>query len=182
MEGDTFEFPFEDSMLDAEEEIYEPEQPTWRRGVLITTALLVAASLILVPIYNVLVTDDNVADNGLEVCGFDYCVVNDAVRAAGLELVQARLAASILDDSEAGQLKDHLVGLLAIEPIELRIVDDLEGRLGGFYDAESRTIVVARPANSWVILHEVAHAEARGHGAEFQTVLIDLARSFSIDS
>lgn len=179
MEGDAFEFPFEDSVLDDDQEIYEPERPTWRRSVVVAIALLVAVSLILVPVYNVLVSDDNVADNELEVCGFDYCVVNDAVRAVGLDLVQARLANSILDDTGAEQLKDRLVAQLGIEQIELRIVDDLKGRLGGFYDAESRVIVVARPVNSWVILHEVAHAEARGHGAGFQSVVIDLARGFS---
>ena len=173
---DPNEFPFDDSFWEDEEQVEESIRPAWRRRVLIGVALVVAASLLLVPLYNVFESRGAaIAENGLAICGYDYCVVNEAVVAADLDLVQSRLANSILDDGSAGQLVDELARHLDLQPLELRIVDDLEGRLGGFYDSRSRVIVIERPVNAWVVLHEVAHAKAAGHGPEFQAVVVDLA-------
>ncbi len=54
------------------------------------------------------------------------------------------------------------------------IVDQLDGDIKGQFDPSSRTIFVERPIRAWLVVHEVAHAEASGHGDEFQEALIDL--------
>lgn len=173
----TFEeWPFDD--LDAED--LEPEPPpTWRRPFLIAVAALTAAALALVPIYNVIFNARTVADNGLEVCGFDYCVVQEAVRSAGLDLTMSELANSFLDEAEARSLASELTNHLEIPAVAVFVVDRLEGRLGGVYDSGSREIAIESPARAWTVLHEVAHAVSPGHGQEFHEVVIDLARYMS---
>lgn len=152
----------------------EPAAPTWRRPVLIAVAAITALSMAMVPLYNVLFAT-TVADNGLEVCGFDYCVVQERVRAAGLDLTMSRLSNTFLEEGEARQLADELTEHLGVDPVGLRVVEDLDGRLGGVYDRGSRSISIESPARAWTVLHEVSHVVESGHGEEFQAVVIELA-------
>jgi hypothetical protein len=172
------ESPFDDwpEEWDSYDDEHEPPAPPpWRKPVLIVTAAVTALAMALVPLYNVFFTRD-VADNGLEVCGFDYCVVVEAVTEAGLDLTMSRLSTTFLDDTEAARLTDAATDHLDVASVGLEIVDDLEGRLGGLYDPSTREIRIERPARAWTVLHEVAHTRESGHGDGFQRVLIELAR------
>ena len=151
-----------------------PPPPPWRRAALIVVAALTAAAMVVVPLYNLLLARD-VADNGLEVCGFDYCVVQDGVREVGLDLTMSLLSNTFLDQAEARALASDLTDYLGIQRVGLVVVDDLDGRLGGVYDRSERLISIERPARAWTVLHEVAHAVEAGHGREFQEVVVDLA-------
>ena len=148
--------------------------PAWRRPLIIAVAVITVLALALVPLYNVFQGRD-VAGNGLEVCGFDYCVVQDAVMAAHLDLVMSRLANTFLDEAGARALAGEMTDHLGIDPVGLTVVDRLEGSLGGFYDPATRSITIQGPARAWTVLHEVAHAEADGHGQAFQDAVIELA-------
>jgi hypothetical protein len=165
---------FEDWDLD-EEDLEPLAPPAWRKPLLIAVAALTALAMALVPLYNVLFAR-SVAENGLEICGFDYCIVQDALVEAGVDITMSRLANTFLDDEEAQAFADRVADELDIASIGLQVVDDLEGRLGGFYDPATRSITIRRPARAWTVLHEVAHAVESGHGEEYQDVLIDLAR------
>lgn len=172
------DYPFEEweDGWDLEDEDLEPiEPPPWRKPLLIGVAALTALAMAIVPLYNVFF-GRTVADNGLEVCGFDYCVVVEAVRDAGLDLTMSRLANTFLDDEETRDLVDAATDYLGLAPVGLEVVDDLEGRLGGVYDPAERMIRIERPARAWIVLHEVAHVEESGHDEDFQSVLIELAR------
>lgn len=171
---DEFFFEAEDFFGEDFDEEIEPASPTWRRPVLIAVAAITAAAMIIVPMYNVFFAA-SVADNGLEVCGFDYCVVQEGVREAGLDLTMSRLSNTLLDQSEARALAHALTDYLGIQRVGLVVVDDLDGRLGGVYDRSERLVSIERPARAWTVLHEVAHAVEPGHGREFQEVVIDLA-------
>ena len=161
---------------DLEDEDLEPiEPPSWRKPLLIAVAALTAVAMAIVPLYNVFFAR-TVADNGLEVCGFDYCVVVEAVRDAGLNLTMSRLSNTFLDDAETQDLAEAATGYLGVAPVALEVVDDLEGRLGGVYDPANRVIRIERPARAWIVLHEVAHVDEGGHDEDFQRVLIELAR------
>jgi hypothetical protein len=161
---------------DLTEEDFEPlAPPPWRKPLLIVIAALTAIAMAAVPIYNV-VTARSVAENGLEVCGFDYCVVQEAAQDAGVDLTMSRLANTYLDDEEARELADRLAEYLDIPPVGLEVVDDLDGRLGGVYDPATRSISIERPARAWTVLHEVAHAIETGHGEDFQDLVIELSR------
>lgn len=172
------DFFFGDEDLFGEEDFPEDEMeaapPPWRRPVLIAVAALTAAAMIIVPLYNVFFAA-SVADNGLEVCGFDYCVVQDGVREAGLDLTMSRLSNTFLDQTEARALANELTDYLGIQRVGLVVVDELDGRLGGVFDRSERLVSIERPARAWTVLHEVAHAVETGHGREFQVVVIDLA-------
>lgn len=173
---DEFFFAEEDFFEDDDffEDEMEPAPPTWRRPVLIAVAALTAAAMIIVPLYNVFFAA-SVADNGPEVCGFDYCVVQEGVREAGLDLTMSRLSNTFLDQAEARALANELTDHLGIQRVGLVVVDGLDGRLGGVYDRSERLVSIERPARAWTVLHEVAHAVETGHGREFQEVVIDLA-------
>lgn len=158
---------------DTDEEDLEPARPTWRRPVLIAVAAVTAIAMALVPIYNVFFAT-RVADNGLEVCGFDYCIVQESVREAGLDLTMSRLTNTFLDEGEARALADELTDYLGVAPVGLMVVQDLDGRLGGVYDRSERSISIESPARAWTVLHEVAHAVEPGHDEDFQEVVIDL--------
>lgn len=163
-----------DSDLDAAE---AERDSGWRRWVVGVIAVVVVISLLLVSLSNLVRQGaPPVADNGLAVCGFDYCLVQEAIRAVGLDLEMSRLANTILDDAETRLLADDLASFLGIEPVDISLVDQLEGRLGGFYDPGSRAVVIERPANAWVVSHEVAHSVASGHGIDFQKTLAALVR------
>lgn len=165
------EFDIEDFEIDGEQS--EPIAPSWRRPLLIGVAAVTAAAMLLIPMYNLL-RGNQIADNGLEVCGFDYCIVQDAVVAAGLNEEMSRLANTFLDDDEANTFVTALLGHIGERDVSFVIVDRLDGDIKGQFDPGSRTIVVERPVRAWILVHEVAHVEAAGHGEEFKTALIDL--------
>jgi hypothetical protein len=160
--------------VEEEELLDEPPSP-WRRRVILIVAVLAAFSLAAGPLYNLIDRGQPpTADNGLEICGFDYCIVQDSIRDAGLEPESGELANLILTDDEARDLGMELTEYLEVDPIELTVVERLGGRLGGVFDPNHRTIVIERPATAWVVSHEVAHAVAAGHGGEFTAALVDL--------
>lgn len=150
------------------------EAPAWRRPFLAAVSLLVVAAMAVLPLYN-LIDSRPVADNGLELCGFDYCVVQEAVRAAGLEPTMSRLANTYLPDEEARVFAAELVALLGEAPVTVAVVDRLGGRIEGQYDPASRTILVERPVRAWTVLHEAAHVPGGGHGTDFLRTVIGLA-------
>lgn len=164
---EEYDFPPE------EDDDTEPLAPWWRRPLLIGVAALTAAAMLLVPIYNV-IQGRQLADNGLEVCGFDYCVVQDAAIAAGLNEEMSRLANTFLSDAEATELASVLLDRIGERDVSFVVVDQLEGDIKGQFDPTSRTIFVERPVRAWLVVHEVAHAEASGHGEDFQNALIEL--------
>ena len=151
----------------------EPIAPGWRKPMFIAVSVVIIVALVLVPVYNTL-TAPTVADNGLEVCGFDYCIVEEAVREAGLELEMSRLYNTILDDEEAVGLALILTDLLDVDSVGLTVVDSLNGRVGGVYDPVTRSVEIERPVRAWTVLHEVAHVLESGHGEDFQEVLIEI--------
>lgn len=159
----------------SEEDLEALPPPLWRRPVLITVAAVTAVAMALVPLYNVIFAR-SVADNGLEICGFDYCVVQEAMRDSGVDLIMSGLANTFLDDDAARVLAYDAADYLDIARVGLQVVDDLERRLGGVYDPETRSILIERPARAWTVLHEVAHAIEPRHGDAFQEVLADLTR------
>jgi len=166
---------FED--WDVGEDSFEPlEVSPWRRRLIIAVAVLTVIAMALVPLYNLIDRDPPVADNGLELCGFDYCIVQEGVRFAGLDQAMSRLANTYLTDEEAEQLAGDLVTRLGASPVAFVVVDRLEARLKGKYDPSTKTIFVERPVQAWIVLHEVAHTVSHGHGEEFQDVVIDLIR------
>ncbi len=162
---------------DVEEDSFEPlAPPPWRRGLIIAVAILTVIAMALLPLYNLIDRDPPVADNGLEVCGFDYCIVQEGVRFAGLDRAMSRLANTYLTDEEAGQLANILVTYLGASSVSLVVVDRLEGEIKGEYDPSTKTIFVERPVRAWIVLHEVAHAVSSGHGGDFQEVVVELTR------
>lgn len=167
---------FDDFDLDPEEdEEHGPIAPAWRRPLLIAVSSVTAAAMLLIPLYNFL-QGPKLADNGLEVCGFDYCVVQDAAIAAGINEEMSRLANTFLDDEEATRLATALLERIGERDVSFVIVDRLEGDIKGQFDPESRTIIVERPVRAWIVVHEVAHAESTGHGDDFQRSLIQLTQ------
>lgn len=158
----------------------EPGDPVvarWRRPLIGVISAVAILSLVAVPVYNLIDRGSpQVAENGLEICAYDYCQIQESVLAAGLDLEMSRQSNLILDDAEAAALVDSAAEYLRISPIALRVEDELTGQLGGFFDSTSRSIVIERPVNAWIVLHEVAHAVAGGHGMDFVDVLIDLVR------
>ena len=171
----------EELSFDAWEEYDEPTpeelaRAQWRRRVILAVAIITVAAMAAIPVFNLINQGSRpVADNGLEVCGFDYCEVQDAVRAAGFGTEMARFSALFLSDSDAADLVDALVGYLGEDPVEFEVVDRLDWRIQGQYEPDIRTIRVERPVTVWIVLHEVAHVPTSGHGDEFVSVLVDLA-------
>ncbi len=181
-ESSFFDERDDDGWVADEEELEASPPPRWRRPAVVALAILVALSLAILPLQSLFDgTTPAVSDSGLAICGDDYCIVREAVAEAGLDLELSRLANTLLDEAAAVALANELTDYLGIDRVDLAVVDDLGGRLGGVYDPSTRSILIDRPANAWVVAHEVAHAVASGHGEEFQEVLIDLARHLSDD-
>ena len=162
-----------------EDDLYPDEEratPPWRRRVVVAVAVLAIAAMALVPLYNtILATRPPTAGNGLEVCGFDYCIVHDHLTAAGFDTTMSRLSTTYLGDDEAQQFADQLVAHLGLGTVPVRVVDDIAGRSDGFFDPSTRSIVVLRPVRAWTLVHEVAHVGATGHGEDFLETLTSLA-------
>ncbi len=160
--------------IEGEEEIAGPR---WRRYALALVAAIVALSMASVQLWNLVDRGaPPVADSGLEICGFDYCVVQDAIRAEGLGLEMSRLATTFLDEAAAKALADELVSWLGQQPVGIEVVDRLEGRTAGQYSPGTRTILLERPIRKWIVIHEVAHTVAGGHDALFVETLARLVR------
>lgn len=145
--------------------------------------VLVAAAMLAGPVWN---TFDRasppVSDTGLELCGFDYCIVQDAVREAGLGVTMSRLANTYVGDEEVAAFADELLDYLGERSVTVEIVDDLDGRIAGQYRSADRVVLLERPVRAWIVLHEVAHVGASGHGEIFQEAIIDLARHVEASS
>lgn len=168
------EFFFEEWDLE-DEDGGELAPPRWRRSLIIGVAAITVVAMALVPLYNLIASSQRaVAENGLEVCGFDYCIVQGEVRASGLDLAMSRFSNTYLDDEGASGLADLLIEHLNVQPVSVVVVDRLDGRVGGRYDPATRTIVIERPARAWTVLHEVAHAVASGHDDDFLAAVVDL--------
>lgn len=164
MEDDSW---FEDGFGDEDEDL-EPEVPFRRRTIAVVIATVVALAMAAVPLWNVIDRGSPpVADNGLEICGWDYCRVQDRVREAGLDREMSALANTFLADGEAEAYAHELVEWLGEDPVRVRVVDRLEGRIAGQYESGSRTIWLERPVRAWIVLHEAAHTVAPGHSEEF---------------
>ena len=156
---------------------YEPiERSRWRRIALMVVAAVTALAIAAVPIYNLVEARDRpIADNGLEVCGFDYCVIQEMVGSAGLGDTMSRLAQTFLSDTEAEQFAADLQVHLGREPVGFELVDRLDGDISGEYSPDTETIRIERPARAWIVLHEVAHVGTSGHGEDFRETLLELA-------
>ena len=149
-----------------------PPPPRWRRWVIVGVAAVVAVALAGTQLWNLVDRGSPpIADNGLEVCGFDYCDVQDAVRAAGLDLEMARLAQTYISEEQALALIDALLDRLGEGPVNVEIVDRLDGRTAGQYSPATRTITLERPVRAWIVVHEVAHVGSLGHGPDFIATL-----------
>ena len=172
------DFPIPDEFLFEEwdpEEYEPPEPPAWRRPLIIGVALLTVFAMAAVPIYNWIgASQPRTAPNGLEVCSFDYCVVHEAMIAAGLDLSMSRYANLRLDNTETATLAAALTDYLGTGPVSVVLLDQLQGGVDGSFDPSTRTIFLQRPVSVWTVIHEVAHTEATGHGEEFIAVLTEL--------
>jgi hypothetical protein len=152
------------------------EQPPGRARWIRRIALVVAVAVAGVPLWNVVVgAGPRFADNGLEVCTFDYCRVEDLVDRAGLRMEMAALSEDRLGDHEAAAFVDQLTTVLGAGPVAVEVLDDLPGDIGGRYLPDERVIQVRRPATRWILIHEAAHTVGSGHGADFEEALIELA-------
>jgi hypothetical protein len=172
---------FEDEWeYDDEPTAEELTRSVWRGRVIWVVAAITVAAMALVPLYNLVNQGQRpVADNGLEVCGFDYCQVQDGIRAAGLDGEMSRLSNFYLSDEDASRLAAELVAWLGEDPVAFEVVDRLDWRIKGQYTPATRTIRVERPVSAWIVLHEVAHVPAQGHGDGFLAALVRLVGQVS---
>ena len=147
-----------------------------REAVATTVSLNTDAAA--VPLWNVIDRGTPpVADSGLEICGWDYCVVQDRIREIGLGEEMSGLANTFLTDAEAEAYARDLVEWLGEDPVRVRIVDRLDGRIAGQYSSADRTIRLERPVRAWIVVHEAAHTVAGGHGDTFVETLRRLVDS-----
>lgn len=146
----------------------------WVRAIGIVAVL----AMIMLPLWNVLRgSTPQIADNGLEVCPIDYCVVQRAIEQAGLGITMAGASKRIVPDDETQAVVDRLSAVVDGPAVSVVVVDDLEGPIGGRYASATRTISVDRPATVWVLAHEVAHSVAPGHDSDFLAALTRIARA-----
>lgn len=157
-----------------------PDEPIRRR--LPTSwrviGVVAALSLLVIPVLNLINAGPRFADNGLEICRFDYCVVERQVFDAGLGGTVAVMSSIIVPDEDVQSVVDELIAVVGGPAVTVEVVAELPGDLGGRYIASEGLIELDRPVNLWVIAHEVAHAVAPGHEDEFIATLVELARYF----
>lgn len=172
-----FEAPWSEEDLWDVEPDPPPPPPRWRRRVITAVGVLVAAAMLAGPVWNIFDrANPPLSDSGLELCGFDYCIVQDAVREAGFSVTMSRLANTYVDEEDARGFASELLAYLGEESVTVEVVDQLDGRIAGQYQGADRLILLERPVRAWIVLHEVAHVVASGHGEIFQESIIDLAR------
>jgi len=163
-----------------EDEVIQPR--LWRQWVIGIVAAALVALLVLVPVLNLFEqAQPQVAHNGLEICSFDYCVVQTAVRSAGHGPTMAGLAGTLLDAEEAQALADYLVAAIGERAVTVQVVTNLPGSLAGRYGTGSRIIQIEEPIRAWVLVHEVAHTSAAGHESDFIDTLLRLVRVIEQD-
>ncbi len=170
--------PHQDAWAESEPEDFEPvEVPVWRRRAIVVAASLAVLSLAGSQLWNLVDRGSPpVADSGLEICGFDYCDVQAAIRAEGLGAEMTRLASVYVSHDDARELAAALVEAMGEDPVRVEIVDRLDGRTAGQYSPGSRTILLERPVRAWIVFHEAAHVAEGGHGEDFVEALADLVR------
>lgn len=157
------------------DEDWPPPGDTARNRWIRRIAWIVAVAVAAVPIWNIVGgSTPRFADNGLEVCTFDYCAVEEVVDDAGYRLTMARLSEERLDDEQAQDFADRLAGVVSAPPVVVEVFDDLPGDIGGRYLPEERVIQVRRPATRWIVIHEVAHTVGSGHGSDFEGALLTM--------
>jgi hypothetical protein len=163
---------------------WEPisEDPIGRRTLPTTwrvMGILAALSMLAIPLFNLIdARSPQIADNGLEVCRFDYCIVERHVVDAGLGRTMAEMSSIIVPDAEVQSFVDAMIDVVGGPSVTAQVVDDLPGDLGGRYSSAERLIQIDRPATVWVIAHEVAHTVSPGHDEDFQETLVELGRFF----
>lgn len=141
--------------------------------------ILAAVSMLAIPLFNMIdARSPQVADNGLEVCSFDYCVVERYVVDADMGRTMAEMSSLIVPDADVQSFVDAMIDVVGGPSVTAQVVDELPGDLGGRYSPAERLIQIDRPATVWVIAHEVAHTVSQGHDEEFQETLVELARFF----
>lgn len=141
--------------------------------------IIAALSMLAIPLFNLIdARTPQLADNGLEVCQFDYCVVERYVVDAGLGRTMAAMSSRIVPDAEVQSFVDAMIEVVGGPSVTAQVVDELPGDLGGRYSPAERLIQIDRPATVWVIAHEVAHTVSPGHDEEFQETLVELGRFF----
>jgi len=143
--------------------------------VIRVVTIVALLGMLMLPFYSLIDTVNRPrAENGLEICDFDYCVVQEAVREAGLGTEITRLANIVLSDDEAARLVQVISAHLGVPPVRFDVVDDLGGRTAGLYEPATRTIRVERPICAWTIAHETAHTLAPAHASAFTLVLVEI--------
>lgn len=148
-----------------------------RPWMLAGVAVLVAAVMLLGPaLQTVDRATPQIADNGLEVCTYDYCDVQAAIWDAGSGPAMLRFSTVVLSDDEASAFSDDLLASLGEAPVSVVMVDSLPAAAAGRYDPGRRVIEIERPATAWIVMHEVAHVVSVGHDDEFIATLAAIAR------
>jgi hypothetical protein len=177
---------FEDADWDVEEWETSPPEPIAARRIPASWRIigaLAALAMFAVPLFNALgARTPQIADNGLEVCRFDYCLVEQHVLEAGLGPVMAEMSAQIVPDAEVQSYVDAMIDVVGGPDVRAEVVDELPGDLGGRYSPASRLIQIDRPATVWVIAHEVAHTVSSGHDEGFRETLVELGRFFETNA
>lgn len=152
-----------------------PVRDPRRRGLIAGVAALIAAAMLAVPVWQVVDRfTPEFADNGLEICRFDYCVVQTAVIDAGLGPVMTEMSGTFLDIEQAQAFADLLLTELGGLPVTVVEVDRIEGRVAGRFITATRTAEVERPMSQWTVLHELVHSREPGHGEDFREEMIEL--------
>lgn len=177
MTDDWSEFPVDpDTPFDEADDAELPRR-LLRPWMLAAVAVLVAAVMLIGP---ALQTVDRaipqIADNGLEVCTYDYCEVQAAIWDAGAGPAMLRFSTVLLSDEEAQEFSDDLLTSLGEAPVPVVMVDTLPAAAAGRYDPGRRVIEIERPASAWIVMHEVAHVASVGHDDEFVATLAAIAR------
>lgn len=175
-EHDFFVDPFEEEQ-GAEDELTRRHLGWgWR-----TAGIVTALAMLVLPLWNVVqATSPQVADNGLEVCSYDYCIVEEKVREAGYGEVMIRQSGEIIPDREVQSYVDAFTDVVGGPALTVEVVDDLPGQLGGRYTPVDRHIQIDRPATVWIIAHEVAHSVGSGHDDDFMGALLELAEHLEV--
>ena len=109
----------------------------------------------------------------LEVCDWDYCVVQDLIGEGGIDpfLYEISLAEARAIAGEVTKAWDVPSVPVTSEPIP--------GELAGYYDPQVVAITLDEPIIAWALLHELAHhivrhthgTDALSHGLEFLETL-----------
>ncbi len=173
-DGGVDDWPEEDWESISERVISRRNLPASWRAI----GILAALSVLVIPVLNLINAGPQFADNGLEVCRFDYCVVEQYVFEAGLGPTMAVMSSIVVPEAEVQPWVDEMIGIVGGPSVTAVVIDDLPGDLGGRYITSERLIEIDRPANLWVIAHEVAHAVAPGHEDDFMETLVELGRYF----